>query len=46
MIYEKKNLNKIEIKFYLNEKKKYKIKINKIQKLFFKLFIVLKNHSK
>ncbi len=44
---KKNNLNEIEIKFYLNEKKKYKIKISKIQKkLFFKLFIVLKNLSK
>ncbi len=44
---KKNNLNEIEIKFYLNEKKKYKIKISNIQKkLFFKLFIVLKNLSK
>ena len=32
---KKKNLNKIEIKFYLNEKKKYKIKINKNPKTLF-----------
>ncbi len=29
---KKNNLNEIEIKFYLNEKKKYKIKTSKIQK--------------